>query len=153
MGEIVRFWRAVGMLRSGRTEEGLDALRAVARDEPNDPYLLNNVGSLLTNHGHPREALPLLQRAAMLAPDAESRLALAATLARLDRKPEAVETLTELTRLSPALLVARLTLAEMLVDLGRNDEAVPHLEAFLAEIAGEGPLRERAEALLRRARS
>jgi len=151
MGQITRFWRARDLLRAGRIEEGLAGIRAVARDEPDDPYLLNNVGALLTNHGHPEEALPLIERALRLAPDAESRLALAATLARLDRKPEAVEILGELTRLSPDLLVARLDVAELLIDLGRNDEAVPHLEALLAHLSGDGPLRARA--LLVRARS
>jgi tetratricopeptide (TPR) repeat protein len=153
MQAVTRFWQAHHELSAGRRDEALAQLRQLVRDEPDDPYLLHNAGALLANHGHPDEALPLLERAVALGPDPESRLALAAAQARLGRRPEAVDTLVALVERSPELLVARWTLAELLIGLGRAPEAVPHLEAFLQGLSGEGALRQRAEELLAQARS
>lgn len=78
-------------------------LRAAETVEPDNPLVAANLGILLSDGGHPADAVPHLQRALTLDPDLhQARFALAIAYARQGRRGEAAaEASTLLERLPP----------------------------------------------------
>jgi Flp pilus assembly protein TadD len=69
-GDEVRFLLAGALEKAGRVPEAVERFRALAEEKPDDALTLNFLGYTLVERGvDPREALPLLQRAARLDPD------------------------------------------------------------------------------------
>ena len=96
---------------------GLAACQAAKRDftgaaatlrdgeavEPGNPIVLANLGLVLSDGGHPLEALDPLQRALTTDPDLhQARFALAIAYARAGRRADAAKTAEELLRRLPA---------------------------------------------------
>jgi tetratricopeptide (TPR) repeat protein len=60
--------QAIALHRSGRTAEGLEALRAAIDENPNDPQLLANLGELQRQSGDIGQAIDTLRQAQSLNP-------------------------------------------------------------------------------------
>lgn len=105
-------------LANGFSAEAEQALRALVDFDPGNPRWPHHLGRLLADGGRLDEAVPLLQRAATLAPDSvATRLKLAGSLAKTNRAPAAAESYRQVLRLdakNPWALVglARLDLAD-----------------------------------------
>ncbi len=77
-------------------------LREAERIEPGNPVVIANLGLVLSDAGHPDQAIAPLRRALTLDPDLhQARFALALALARTDRRAEASEAALELLRRLP----------------------------------------------------
>jgi len=78
------------LIREGRLEEGLDALRAAAQRAPQDASVAKDLGGALRDAGRPHEALIALQNATELNPtDAGTQYNLGLVLADLGQQEEA----------------------------------------------------------------
>jgi len=147
-----RFTQANQLWRQGKREEGVALLLELTREEPENAHYAEIAAALLCQMGRPDRALPLARAATELAENFGSRSTLVACLMALGRRDEAFLEVQHTVERFPRLLPARVTLAELLIERGRAGEAIPHLEVFLREYAGDPPSRAQAEALLQRAR-
>jgi arylsulfatase A-like enzyme/thioredoxin-like negative regulator of GroEL len=78
-------------------------LRQAEAVEPDNPVVIANLGLVLSDGGHPDQAVAPLQRALTLDPDLhQARFALALAFARTDRRADALEQAQELLRRLPA---------------------------------------------------
>ncbi len=78
-------------------------LQQAEQVEPDNPVVQGNLGIVLSDGGHPADALPYFERALTLDPDLhQARFSLAVAYARLGRRPEAAREATELLRRLPA---------------------------------------------------
>lgn len=86
-----------------RFDAAAATLREAERTEPDNPVVMANLGLVLSDLGHPDQAIAPLQRALTLDPDLhQARFALALAFARTNRRAEAYETARELRlRLTP----------------------------------------------------
>ena len=88
---------------AGRLDAASATLRAAESVEPDNPVVVANRGVLLSDGGHPAEAVPLLQRALALDPGfLEARFNLALAFARAGRKADAAREAQDLLRRLPA---------------------------------------------------
>ncbi len=79
-----------------------DTLRDAERIEPGNPVAIANLGLVLSDSGHPADAIAPLQRALTIDPNLhQARFALALALGRLGRRAEAVSAAEELLRRLP----------------------------------------------------
>jgi cytochrome c-type biogenesis protein CcmH/NrfG len=77
-------------------------LREAERVEPGNPVAIANLGVVLSDSGHPADAIVPLQRALTVDPDLhQARFALAIAFARAGRRGEAASTAEELLRRLP----------------------------------------------------
>jgi cytochrome c-type biogenesis protein CcmH/NrfG len=77
-------------------------LKTAEAAEPDNPVVIANRGIVLSDGGHPIDAVPLLQRALTLDPDFdEARFNLALAHLRAGQKSEAVREAEELLRRLP----------------------------------------------------
>jgi predicted Zn-dependent protease len=65
-----RYARAISTYRYGDLRDAIAQIDGLIRTMPNDPYFYELKGQALLEGGHPAEAIPPLQRAVQLAPDA-----------------------------------------------------------------------------------
>jgi len=107
------------------------AFAALAR-EPDAPSLLAQAGALLAALARPREALPLLQRAAEREATPQVLSNLGAVLRTLDRSAEAVPYLARAVELAPDFVDARYNLAGALAKCERYAEAFDHYRVLVA---------------------
>jgi choline-sulfatase len=85
-----------------RFEAAARTLRDAERVEPGNPVVMANLGLVLSDGGHPADAVAPLQRALTLDPDLHhARFALAIAFARTGRRAEAAATAQELLRRLP----------------------------------------------------
>ena len=85
-----------------RFDAAAGALRAAEQVEPGNPVVMANLGLVLSDGGHPSDAVAPLQRALTLDPDLhQARFALAIAFARAGRRAEAGATARELLRRLP----------------------------------------------------
>ena len=95
-------------------------LTAAERVEPDNPAVSANLGLLLSDGGHPAEAIPWLQRSVTLDPDLhQARFGLALALARAHRPTEAAREAHELLRRLPTDAPQRPEVERLLAELGR----------------------------------
>ncbi len=86
-----------------RFDAAAHTLREAGRVEPDNPVVLANLGMVLSDGGHPAEAVDPLQRALVRDPDRhQARFALALALARLGRRADAAATARDLLTRLPA---------------------------------------------------
>ena len=77
-------------------------LREAERVEPGNPVVMANLGVVLSDGGHPADAIVPLQRALTVDPDLhQARFALAIAFARAGKRAEAAATAEELLRRLP----------------------------------------------------
>lgn len=85
-----------------RFEAAAATLRQAESIEPDNPVVIANLGLVLSDSGHPDQALVSLQRALTLDPDLhQARFALALAFARTGRRTEALQQAQELLRRLP----------------------------------------------------
>lgn len=97
----------LGLAACEASERRFDAAAAALRDgekiEPGNPVVMANLGVVLSDGGHPGEAIAPLQRALTIDPDLhQARFSLAIAFARAGRRAEAASTAAELLRRLPA---------------------------------------------------
>ena len=86
-----------------RFDSAAGTLRDAERIEPGNPVVAANLGMVLSDGGHPADALVPLQRALTLDPDLhQARFSLAIAYARAGRRAEAASTAEDLLRRLPA---------------------------------------------------
>jgi choline-sulfatase len=86
-----------------RFDAAATALRDAERVEPDNPVVLANLGLVLSDGGHPNDAISPLQRALSIDPDFHrARFALALAFARAGRRTEGADAARELLRRMPA---------------------------------------------------
>jgi choline-sulfatase len=96
----------LGLAACQSSARQFDAASATLREaetlEPDNPVVVANRGVLLSDSGHPAEAVPLLRRALTLDPDFdEARFNLALAHLRAGQRPEATREATELMKRLP----------------------------------------------------
>jgi cytochrome c-type biogenesis protein CcmH/NrfG len=88
---------------SRRFDAAADELHAADRAEPGNPVVLANLGIVLSDRGHPSEAVAPLEQALALDPDFhEARFNLARAHARAGDRPGAARQAEELLKRLPA---------------------------------------------------
>ena len=97
----------LGLAACEASERQFDAAAATLRDgekiEPGNPVVMANLGVVLSDGGHPDEAIAPLQRGLTIDPDLhQARFSLAIAFARANRRAEALSTAEELLRRLPA---------------------------------------------------
>jgi choline-sulfatase len=145
--------QANSLLQSGRTQEGVEILRELVRQEPDNVMYLSLAGALLTNAGRPQEALPILERAVARGGGYEARSSLAASLNQMGRHAEAITVHLGTIEQFPYQLLPRIAVAQILLQAGEPQAAIPHLEYFLTHFKGAAAVRSDAEKMLRMARA
>ncbi len=131
-----RFLRAGALEKMGRVEEALAEFRALVRDHPDDATLLNFLGYTLVERGmDAREALPLLQKAALLTPLSGAVWdSLGWARYALGEWEEARAALLKASRLEPLEATILRHLADAEARLGMHAEAEIHRrQAFALE--------------------
>jgi predicted Zn-dependent protease len=63
-----RYARAIALFRVSRFQESLAIMDSMLKDEPNDPFFLEQKGQILFQSGHVKEALPYYQKALAIKP-------------------------------------------------------------------------------------
>jgi uncharacterized protein (TIGR03790 family) len=143
---VTAAWRVLGLLyeESKEHDKALTAYRKVVDREPKDALALNNLAyALAVREGSPKEALPLAERALLLAP----RNPLVADTVGwikhlLGDNHGAVKLLEPVSKVLPGNAEVQLHAAAVYAALGRTDEAAEKLKA--AETADPG-IKERPE--------
>jgi tetratricopeptide (TPR) repeat protein len=141
-------WLELGKLRlqAGERRDAEQALRQALRLRDNT----FEVHFFLAATLNPRAAAEEFRRALAINPGhAEAHYNLAHCLEALNNREMAVEELREALRYKPDLAAARYELAAWLADLGRDAEALPHLEYF----EKRGTLDEKSKELLKQVRT
>ncbi|MBP1627052.1 MAG: Flp pilus assembly protein TadD, contains repeat [Holophagaceae bacterium] len=118
----------------GRWKESLEVLREGQRLSPDNPTLQNNLGYLLIEHeGNQEEAARLIQAALKQEPDNGSTLdSWGWLLFKQGRFQEAETSLRKAAELNPYSPETRKHLGEVLLKLGRDQEALEQWERALA---------------------
>jgi tetratricopeptide (TPR) repeat protein len=145
--EIVEPYLALAQIHLARHR--FDTAAAVLRDalarDPTHAGVLNNLGSILVQHGDAAEGLSLLERVVALndlMPVAHYNLANA--LKRIGKADQAVAHYQKAAELQPSLFGAWHNLGNVLLDLGRVDEAAEAYDAaFRIKRRPGGPERPR----------
>ena len=127
---------------AGRLEEGLEVLREALATDAAAPELAEELSFQLLASGESREAAAVARKAIERHPE-RGALAVALGLALVaeaesETRVEAAEWLARGLELgAPRPDRVRLELGELLTELGRPREAIPHLEAAASSIASE----------------
>ena len=123
--------------------------RAVSLD-PDDPYALNNLGSVYLQQGRFEEAITVLQRAIKLNSDYHKAYCnLGTAYARLGKTGRAVGFYRKALKLNPRNPDAHLNLGAALAGLGKRTQAVTHLRTFI-QLAPDHPRKKEVSDLLSR---
>jgi protein O-GlcNAc transferase len=108
----------------GRLSEAEQIYRSVLADDPEQVDALFLLGHVLKLQNRPEEAVAVLGRLTVLAPqDPLARYSLATALFAQTRLTEAAQALREALRLKPDMLAALNNLTDILTALGQVDEA------------------------------
>ena len=109
---------------AGRARESDQLLARLAREAPNHPAVLNELGVRMMNRGQAAEAQQLFSRAVTAAPREPALWAnLASSLKALERREEALEALDKALALQPRHLSALLQKASHYEDAGETRAA------------------------------
>lgn len=123
----------------GDLTQAIDHLEVVTQLQPNSAIAFNNLGSMLFRVGRIEESIVAFERAGDLEPDwkiAWDNLAI--TLLQADRETEALEIFEKVIVLDPLDVPARLQRAEILVQLGRNQDAIKEYQWLQNHFASQG---------------
>ena len=130
--------RAEALARSGRIDEALVCCERLLELDPTDAQMQLNYGSLLERSGRADEAVLAFGRAQALAPDPIAVSASAATLTRLKRYPEALESYERVIAMEPEKAIHYFNMSLVLQQLNRLEEAVVALQRA-SELAPTDP--------------
>lgn len=121
------------MLESGLCASAIPHFQAAIRAYPSAVQPLNNAGVCFMNTGDYAQAAQYFEDALRSNPGlADIHLNLGVTLSKLPgRSPDAIREMETALRLRPDYADAQFALGMLLVDLGRTQEAISHLEAGL----------------------
>jgi len=101
-----------------RFDAAAQTLREAEGVEPGNPIVMANLGLVLSDGGHPADAVTPLQRALTLDPDLHhARFALAIAFARAGRRAEAAATARELLRRLPPEAAQRAEVERLIKEL------------------------------------
>ncbi|MCA9519183.1 MAG: tetratricopeptide repeat protein, partial [Myxococcales bacterium] len=130
--------RAATMLASGRTDEGIDALRAALDAYPAYPLALNELGAAFAKKGKLAEAQASFEAALELDPSmTTARANLAEVLRRQNRHEDALAELGKVVEADPRDAGAWYSTAASLMTLKREPQALFAMERYL-EVAPKG---------------
>lgn len=114
---------------------------------PEHPRALPNLSIVLARMHRYTEAAQVARRALQIAPgDARMHYILAVGL--LEQPGKENEAIGEFERASSTVAAAHVALADLLQKQGRSDDAVRHLQQYLASASPDDPLRPKAQARL-----
>jgi tetratricopeptide (TPR) repeat protein len=126
------FRAAVAAQRRGELERAVEAYQRAIELEPRFAEAHANLGAVLARLGHYEQAVRAYERALSLDPQLNAaRVNLGLAHYRAGALAAALETFRAAYARDPSLLQARQLLGLVLVEIGKGDEAVPHLEASL----------------------
>lgn len=119
-----------------------DAMLRAAELDPENPHYLEQAGALLLEAGRPAEALPLLARAAQIAPEVASVWAnLARAQERAGNLDASIASLERSVALDAGPTQPRLDLGRLLSQhRGDHAQAIRWLESALADLAETDPM-------------
>lgn len=133
---VTAAWRALGVLyeESKEYEKAIAAYRKVVAREPKDAMSLNNLAyAMAVREGNPKDALPLAERALLLAP---RNPLIADTVGwikhLLGDNANAVKLLEAVAKALPRNPEIQLHVAAVYADLGRSQDAAEALKAAAA---------------------
>jgi eukaryotic-like serine/threonine-protein kinase len=112
----------------GRTAEAITTFRSVLELDPHFGLAKYFLGLALLRGGSPAEAVSVLEDATATARSAETVAALGSALAAAGRRDAAARLLAELETTSTTSYVSPVRLAELLLSLGRPEDALSRLE-------------------------
>jgi tetratricopeptide (TPR) repeat protein len=119
--------------RSGAYDEALALCQDLVGEAPDDPEPLRAAAAISREAGHTQMALPLLERAARLAPErADVHCDLAATLLEAGEDAGAEDSYARAIETDPDCAPAHLGLASIFEAQGRADAAIREYEAAIA---------------------
>ncbi|MBN2287953.1 MAG: tetratricopeptide repeat protein [Candidatus Glassbacteria bacterium] len=132
---------------TGNQEE---SFARAANLDPDDPYALNNLGSVYLQQGRVEEAAAAYRKAVRLNPGYHKAYAnLGVAYARLGEIKRAVGFYRKALKLEPKDPATHLNLGAALAGQGKNTQAAAHLREFL-RLAPDHPRKEEISGLLRR---
>lgn len=144
----LRFARVFQLEAADKVDAAVDEMRALVKDRPGDPTAANALGyTLVDRTRHHREGLQYIEAALAVTPDSGAVLdSMGWALHRMKRNEEA---LTYLERASQRINDPEvdLHLGEVLLALGRKDEALAKLKASQARFPNNEDLKKRLESL------
>jgi hypothetical protein len=127
------FQKAVSLQQSGRLADAAVAYRKLLAAFPDNPKLLNNLGTVLLQLGNIPESIALLERALKVFPDQPlALLNLGIGLLQLNRLDDALASLDRALALKPDLAAAHYRRGSVLQELGLHAEALASADAALA---------------------
>ncbi len=112
------------VLEANATDMSIEFLTRAVKAAPKEPNYRNNLAnSFIAAHQH-LKALPHLRKALALKPKFfEALMNLGLVYREMESGQEAANAFTNAIKLNPNSLIAKTTLADTLLDLGKNDEA------------------------------
>jgi len=117
------------LVRLDQTEEAISQFRQALELEPQNLTARFNLGQLLLSRDQAGEAVSLLEAVTQQSPnDAEANLSLAQAYERLGRVELALAAYRQTVRLDPSVEQAWIGGSQLLVEQGRNTEAIQVLE-------------------------
>jgi tetratricopeptide (TPR) repeat protein len=131
--EYLPGWHKLGVLAidQGRMEEGRGLLQRAIVLAPNYSPSLSKLGALFIDMGRPQEAIPYLERAVGADPTAQDWATYGVALSQIGRYDKALNAFDVSLKLDPYQTTARINKAGMLINAGRDADAVPELLAVL----------------------
>lgn len=144
----LRFARVFQLEAANRVDDSIEALRELVKDRPGDPAASNALGyTLVDRTRNHREGLKLIEEALVVTPDSGAVLdSMGWALHRVKRNDEALQYL-EKARKRIADPEVELHIGEVLLALGRKDEAVATLKAAQERYPDNDDLKKRLQAL------
>ncbi|MEP6960680.1 MAG: tetratricopeptide repeat protein [Acidobacteriota bacterium] len=128
---------AQDLLRKGETVRGLKVLELAKEDKRAAPYALSILAVEHLRTGQPESAILELQESIRLLPgQAANHSNLALALAWKGRSEQGLIEARKALQLDPSRPKTRYVLGQILLDMGRTEEAEFHLKAAAQELAG-----------------
>jgi Tfp pilus assembly protein PilF len=132
---MVRFQRALELLKQGKLAEARQLLELQLKDEPDNPDVLYNLGMLCTNMDDPDRAVELLRRCLELAPArTNAYVALGFALSRRGEAAAAKANFAKALEFEPDNPHAHRNLGGLLGREGDYDKAMAHLRHALEKL-------------------
>jgi tetratricopeptide (TPR) repeat protein len=122
----------VGLVKSGRTAEGVRLLEKAVERAPDDAAAYYELGGALSTIGDNSRAARAFEAAVRLQPDDwEARTGFGLALTALGRTPDALEHFAHAARLKPGSPAARKNLGVALYEAGEDEKAITELREAL----------------------
>ena len=120
---------AIGLQQAGKLDDAIRDYRLLLDRYPEIPQLRSNLGTALAGEGRYTEAITEYKRALAAKPDPQVRLNLALAYYKTSALTEAIATLQQVRKESPANTQALMLLADCHLRLGHNKEVIELLDS------------------------